>query len=129
MARLLPSVFLIESALLAIVVAGACGKPAPPVPPGPPIPAEPEIAVGTMDAECDGLVIALLAWKSCPNLDEDDRDYIDAWIERAHLDFAASHKAHPDERALHAMAHNCRRATNSVAAATERCSNGPRPRE
>ena len=120
---------MVESALLLIVAVGACGKPAPPVPAGPPIPAEPEIAVGTMDAECEGLVSALTAWKGCSNLEEEDRDYIDAWIERAHLDFAASHKAHPDDRALHAMAHNCRRATNSVTAATARCSNGRRPRE
>ena len=75
------------------------------------------------------LVEALLVWKQCPNLDEEERDYIEAWVERANMDFAAADKAKPDDKAQHQMAHNCRRATDSVKAATERCGNGKRPIE
>jgi hypothetical protein len=110
-----------------LIVLGACRSAPPPVPPGPPIPAEPELHVEGMKTECGAMVEALLTWKQCVNLDDEERDYIDAWVERANMDFAASDKAKPDDKALHQMAHNCRRATESVKAATERCGNGKRP--
>ena len=127
----LPSAFSRELiALAALVLLGSCGAPPPPAQaPGVPIPAEPEIAVATMSEECAALVTALEAWKDCPNADEQDRYLIDAWVERATMDFAAATKAQPDARAQHAIAHNCRRATSSVLAATERCSNGKKPPE
>lgn len=118
---------LLPSALFSVLL--ACRQPPPPVAPGPPIPAEPELAVESMKTECGQMVEMLLIWKQCPNLDEDERDYIDAWVERANMDFAAGDKAHPDEKAQHQMAHNCRRAANSVRAATERCSNGKARRD
>jgi hypothetical protein len=99
----------------------------PPVPPGPPIPAEPEVSLGTMDAECEGLLAALGAYKECPNLEEEDREDIDAWIERTQLDFAAGKKANPEPNAQHAIAAACHRAIASVKAAHERCRAGPRP--
>ena len=111
------------------VAAGACAATPPTVAPGPPIPVEPEIVVDTMAIECGALVTSLETWKGCKNLDDDDRDLIEAWVERANLDFAAATKAQPDDRAQHAIAHNCRRATDSIKAATERCGNGKKPRE
>lgn len=81
-----------------------------------------------MEAECDGLVAALAAYKLCPNLDDDDRWSIDAWTERMQEDFAAGKKAAPDAGAQQAIAAACHKAIGSVAAATERCHNGPRPR-
>lgn len=131
----LPSARLRESAIAAIAslalgsAAAACGPGPAPVAPGPPIPAEPDLAVDTMAVECGALVTSLETWKQCKNLEEEERDYIVAWIERATMDFAAGTKANPDDKALHAMAHNCRRATSSVVAATERCHNGKRPKE
>ena len=107
----------------------ACRQAPPAVAPGAPIPAEPDLHVESMKTECGQMVEMLLVWKQCPNLDEDERTYIDAWVERANQDFAAADKAHPDDKAQHQMAHNCRRAANSVRAATERCGNGKAPRE
>lgn len=104
-----------------------CHRDPPPVAPGEPIPAAPEIALGTMDAECDGLIAALATFKACPNLDDDDKHDLDAWIERAQQDFAAGKKANPEPNAQQAIAAACHKATTSVAAATERCHNGPRP--
>jgi hypothetical protein len=112
-----------------VVVATACAATPPRVAPGPPIPAEPEIAVDTMTVECMALVASLETWKACKNLEDEDRDLIEAWEERAHLDFAAAEKAKPDAKAQHAIAHNCRRAADSIKAATERCANGKKPRE
>jgi hypothetical protein len=125
----LPSAFWRESAIVAIAFAVACAASPAPVAPGPPIPAEPDLAVGTMADECAAFVAALETWKQCANLDEAERDYVIAWIERANLDFAAGAKAKPDEKAQHAIAHNCRRGTSSVIAATERCHNGRTPKQ
>ena len=122
-------------AVFAIFVVGvaACAVAPPPVAPGPPIPAEPEILVATMASECAAVIAALETWKACKNLEEEDRDLIDVWVERANLDFAAATKAlttsPADDKAQHAIAHNCRRATRSIQAATERCGNGKKPRE
>ena len=125
----LPSALLRDLIALAVVGLAACAAPPPPVAPGRPIPAEPEISVESMGVECAALVTSLELWKQCPNAEEDDRNLIDAWVERATMDFAAATKAQPDDRAQHAIAHNCRRATSSVKAATERCGNGKKPRE
>ncbi len=96
--------------------------------PGEPIPAEPEVTLGTMDAECDGLIAAMTAYKQCPNLDDDDRCGIDAWIENAQQDFAAGKKAKPEPNAQHAIAAACHKAIASVTAANERCHAGPKPK-
>jgi hypothetical protein len=128
MAVSLPSALLRESAIAIMAAIAACSTPPAPVAPGPPIPAEPDLAVDTMAVECGALVASLETWRQCVNLDEEEREYITAWIERANMDFAAGAKANPDAKAQHAIAHNCRRAASSVSAATERCHNGKRPK-
>lgn len=111
--------------LVVVACLAACtGKQPPPVAPGPPISAAPDLSVGTMQEECDGLVAALESWKLCANLEESQKGTIDAWIERAHIDFTAAVKAKPEERAQHEIAMRCRRAAGSIKAATERCGNG-----
>lgn len=106
---------------------GACHRDPPPVAPGEPIAAPPEVALGTMDAECDGLLSALAAYKQCPHLEEDDRDDIDAWIDRTQQDLAAGKKANPEPNAQRAIAAACHKAIASVTAANQRCHAGPRP--
>jgi hypothetical protein len=113
--------------LAALLAAAACHRDPPPVAPGEPIAASPEVALDTMDAECDGLVAAFGRYKQCPNLDDDDRFNIDGWIQRAQEDFAAGKKSDPDAGAQHAIAAACHKAIASVDAANERCHNGPRP--
>jgi hypothetical protein len=111
--------------LLVVAYLVACGgKPPPPVAPGPPISAAPDLSVGSMQEECDGLVAALETWKQCTNLEEGQKGSIEAWIERAHIDFAAAVKAQPEARAQHEIALRCHRAAGSIKAATERCGNG-----
>lgn len=116
------------AAAAAVAVAGCARKDPPPVRPAPPLAADPEVALDTMQVECDGMVAALGAFRACPNQDDEDREAIDAWIERANRDFAASRKANPEPNAQKAIAAACRKATESVKAATERCAAGPRPR-
>ena len=53
---------------------------------------------------------------------------LDAWIERAQRDFAASRKANPEPNARRAIAEACHKGTDSIAAAHERCNAGPRPK-
>jgi hypothetical protein len=113
--------------LLATLALSCGGREPPPVAPGEPIPAAPEVVLGTSDAECVGLLAALATFKECPNLDDDDKADIDAWVRRAQQDFAAGKKSRPDADAQHAIAAACHKATASVAAATERCQAGPRP--
>lgn len=74
------------------------------------------------------MLAALATWRACPNLDQDNKEDVDAWIERAQIDFTAGRKVTLDKDAQQAIAMSCRRATSSVAAATERCHNGPPPR-
>jgi hypothetical protein len=107
---------------------GACHRDPPPVAPGEPIAAEPEVTLGTMDAECDGLIAALATYKQCPNFDEGDRRGIDAFTENAQQDFAAGKKAKPEPNAQHAIAAACHKAIASVNAANERCHAGPKPK-
>jgi len=113
--------------VLGLACGTGCHHDPPPVPPGEPIPVAPEVTLGTMDAECDGLLAAFAAYKQCPNLDDDDRWSIDAWSERAQQDFAAGKKAKPDANAQRAIAAACHKAIASVRAANERCHAGPRP--
>lgn len=81
-----------------------------------------------MELECDALIATLEAWKTCPNHEDEDRESIDAWIEVANRNFAASRKADPEPNARKAIAAGCRKATESVKAATIRCNAGPRPK-
>ena len=98
------------------------------MPPGEPIPVPPEVTLGSMEAECDGLLVALGTYKQCPNLNDDDRYSIDAWSEVAQQDFAAGKKASPEPNAQHAIAAACHKAIASVQAATIRCQAGPSPK-
>jgi hypothetical protein len=107
---------------------GCRGEP-PPVAPGTPIAAPPEVALATMDAECDGLIAALADYKRCPNLEDEDRADIDAWIERAQQDFAAGKKASPEPSAQRAIAAACHKAVASVKAANQRCHAGRRTQQ
>ena len=93
-----------------------------------PLPADPDIQLESMQIECDGMVGALAAFRQCVNLEDEDRENLDDWIERANRDFAASRKANPEPNAQKTIAAACRKATVSVQAATERCLAGPRPR-
>src|SRR5262249_3646503 len=106
----------------------ACHHDAHPVAPGEPIPAPPEVALGTMDADGDGRIAALSSWKTCANLDDDDKWEIDAWTDRMTEDYAAGKKVNPEPNAQHAIAAACHKAIGSVNAAHERCNNGPRPK-
>jgi hypothetical protein len=118
---------MLRAPVVVLALLCSCTREPPPVAPGEPIPAPAEVALGTMDAECDGLIAALAAYKACPNLDDDDRWDIDAWTDRMQKDFAAGRKANPEPNAQRAIAAACHKATVSVRAAGERCSNGPRP--
>lgn len=82
-----------------------------------------------MIEECDALIVALTTFKACPNLDEPDREDLDAWIERATKDFTAGRKTPPEANAQSAIALACSRASKSVTAATARCHNGRRPKD
>ena len=118
------------AALLAIsVLLLACSRVDPPsVTPATPLPADPEIALESMQVECDGLVGALGAYKTCENLEDEDKSDLDDWIESANRSFAASRKANPEPNAQKTIAQACRKATESVKAASERCKAGPRPK-
>lgn len=111
-----------------ISVACAHRDPIPTGPPPPPLPAADTPHLGTMEAECDGLVVALTSYRECPNLEDEEDAELDAWIERANRDFAASRKANPEPNAQSAIAEACHKATDSVNAAHERCNAGPRPK-
>ncbi len=117
-------------AIFALAILAGCAHrdPVPTGPPPPALPANDVPALGTMDAECDGLVKALEAYRTCPNLEDPEVQDLDAWIERAQRDFAASRKANPEPNAQGAIAEACHKATDSVSAAHERCAAGPRPK-
>ncbi|HEY5938602.1 MAG TPA: hypothetical protein VIU61_28320 [Kofleriaceae bacterium] len=107
----------------------ACSRVDPPsVTPATPLPADPEIALESMQVECDGLIGALAAYKTCENLEDEDKENLEDWIETANRNFAASRKATPEPNAQKTIAQACRKAAESVKAATERCKAGPRPR-
>jgi hypothetical protein len=99
------------------------------LPPPPPLPASPEIQLGTMEVECDAMIAANEALMACPNREDDERAADKATIERwRDVDFPALLKGKPDEPSRKAIALACRRAAMSLAAATERCRNGRKPR-
>lgn len=117
--------------LLPLLLVTACARvddPAPVKPAGP-LPADPEIELGSMELECDGMVAALETYKACTNHEDEDRENIDGWIETANRNFAASKKANPEPNARKAIAASCHKATESVKAATIRCLAGPRPKD
>ena len=115
-------------ALLAFGLAACARRDPPPANPAPPLPADPEVKLESMQVECDAMLSALTSFKACEHNDDDDREAIDAWIERANADFTASRKANPEPNAQKAIAAACRKATDSVKAATERCHAGPPPK-
>jgi len=117
------------SFLLAWALAACAAKPPPPpATPAPPLAADPEVKLESMQVECDAMLGALAVFKACPNHEDDDREAIEAWIERANHDLAAGRKGNPEPNAQKAIAAACRKATDSVKAATERCQAGPRPK-
>ncbi len=116
------------SLFLAWALVACVRKDPPPTTPAPPLPADPELTLDSMQVECDAMVGALAVFKACPNLEDEDRDDLTGWIERANRDFAASRKANPEPNAQKAIAAACRKASDSVKAATERCLAGPRPK-
>ena len=92
--------------LLLLLLVTACArvdKPAP-VAPAKPLPADPEIALESMEKECDAMVAALESYKACANHEDEDRENIDDWIETANRNFAASRKANPEANAKKAIA-------------------------
>ena len=119
----------LRSLLLIILIGCATKDPPSPVKPAAPLPADPEVKLQSMEIECDAMVAALETYKACPNNEDEDRESIDAWIETANRNFAASKKAKPEPNAQKAIAGACHKATESVKAATERCRNGPRPKD
>ncbi|MEO8702289.1 MAG: hypothetical protein ABI867_19750 [Kofleriaceae bacterium] len=114
---------------LALVCLAACSLRDPPTTtPAAPLPADPPLSLESMDIECDAMIAALARYKACTNLEPEDVDGIDAWIETANRNFAAGKKASPEANAQTAIAGACHRATASVKAAHERCLAGPRPK-
>lgn len=113
---------------LFLTVIAACHHADPPVRPGPPLPAEPDVRLGSVDDECGGLEKAIAAWQTCPNLDDDDREWLHAIGDYAEQSFAAGKKGNPDEESQKAIALGCHRAAVSIVHATERCNAGPKPR-
>ena len=113
----------------AALVAAGCGGSPPPPGPAPAIVAEPPAELRGMTEECDAMIAALRAFQACPNLQTEDRQDLEAWIERARRDFTAGRKADPAPDAQNAIALACLRATRSVAAATERCQAGAPPKD
>lgn len=75
------------------------------------------------------MIGALTTFRACKNLEDEDRQDLDAWIERANQDLAAGRKATKvNANDLRAMALACHRATSTVEAATQRCLAGPKPK-
>jgi len=112
-----------------LTVIAACHHADPPVTPGPPLPAEPDIQLASMDEECTAFEKAIASWQACPNLDDDDREWLHAVGDAAEQSFAAGKKGSPDADNQRAIALACRRAAVSIGHATERCNAGPKPRQ
>ena len=116
--------------LLVILTVSSCALRDPPsVTPATPLAADPVIELQPMQVECDLMISALGAYKMCTNLKPEDVEDLDAWIETANRNFAASRKANPEPNAQHAIAGACRKGADSVKAATLRCVAGPRPKQ
>jgi hypothetical protein len=116
--------------LVTLLVLLGCARKDPPasIKPAAPLPADPPVALESMEKECDAMVAALEAYRTCEHHEDEDREHIDAWIETANRGFAASRKANPEPNAQKAIAGACRKATDSVKAAHQRCLAGPRPK-
>ncbi|CAN5706239.1 hypothetical protein BH11MYX1_BH11MYX1_41420 [soil metagenome] len=115
-------------AALAVLSVGGCHREPPPLAPGEPIPAAAEIQVDTMDQECDTLLAAIKVYGECPFHDDDDRAWAKNLARVAQEAFDAGHKGTPDAPSQHVIALACHRAAVSITNATERCSNGPKPK-
>jgi hypothetical protein len=114
--------------VLLVALAASCSHPAaPPVAPGQPLPAEEDLVVGTMDDECNGLTKALATYGECENLDPEEKTWAHEVVLVAEQSFEAGKKAAPDALGQRAIAVSCRKATDSIKAATERCHAGRRP--
>lgn len=119
--------FVLRGAALLLIL--GCSRVDPPsVTPATPLPADPEIALESMEVECDGLIGALADYKTCEHLEDEDRENLQDWLDTANRNFAASRKANPEPNARKTIAQACRKATESVKAAAERCRAGPRPK-
>jgi hypothetical protein len=129
MRLILPSDFGQKWLLFALLLLGCQHAGPPPVPPGEPIPAEPDLVVGTMEAECDGLVAAIAAYGICPNADEDTKVWSKRVAEVAQQAFDAGKKADPKPEDRKVIALACHKATVSMQNASERCKNGPPPKD
>ncbi|HEU0029374.1 MAG TPA: hypothetical protein VFQ53_01990 [Kofleriaceae bacterium] len=119
---------LLRFALLVSVVGCSLRDPPSPVKPAAPLPADPPVELATMDVECDAMIAALATYKTCHNLETEDREDLDGWIEAANRNLAASRKANPDANSQSAIAAACHKAALSVKTANERCLAGPRPK-
>jgi fructose-specific phosphotransferase system component IIB len=120
----------LRAAVLVLLTIVACARRDPPtVAPTTPLTADPAIELATMQVECDAMVNALAMYKACKNLEPEDVEDLDAWIEAADRNLAASRKANPEPNAQQAIAAACRKATESVKAAAARCAVGPRPKD
>lgn len=115
---------------LLLVAVISCARVDPPAttPPPAPVYADPDVKLESMQVECDAMVAALAGYKACPNLDDEDREDLDGWIEIANRNLAASKKVNPEPNAQAAIAAACRKATVSVGAAHARCKAGPKPK-
>lgn len=111
-----------------VVLLAACSHPVAPAPPGTPIPAEPDLQLGSMDDECNGLIAAIDVYGACPNLDDPHKEWAKALAKDAKEDFDAGKKGELDDAARHAQAVKCHKAAASMRAATERCHAGPTPK-
>jgi len=114
--------------LCAFAALVACSHPPPPPPPGEPIPAEPDVHLGSMDDECNGLVAAVKTYGECPNLEDGGKAWARAVTENADEAFAAGKKGEIDAQAERAIAIACHKAADSIKSATIRCQAGPPPR-
>jgi hypothetical protein len=123
-------VALFDRVRFAVVLLAACSlrEPVSPIKPAAPLPADPPVALGTMQIECDALLAALANYRTCENLDKDDVEDIDGWIKVATRNLEAGTKADPEPNARKAIAGACHRATRSIRAANQRCLTSPRPR-
>jgi hypothetical protein len=128
MRLILPSDFGRKCIGLGILMMLACRHAAPAVPPGEPIPAPPDVGVGDMDAECDGLIAAITTYGACPNAEDDLKHWTDRVAEVARQDFDASKQGHLDEPSRHVIALACHKAAVSIGNATIRCKAGKPPK-
>jgi len=120
----------LRAAIFVLLTVVACARRDPPtVTPATPLTAEPAIHFASMQVECDAMMSALATYKACPNLEPADVEDLDAWIEAAERNLAASRKANPEPHAQEAIAAACHKAAESVKAAAARCAVGPRPKQ